>query len=128
MKYTIKIKRIEYAIQDFEVEADNLEAARQMAIEEADAPYNGWGAETIYDVQFMCADQKVVVDVAWDRESSDIAQERGWDVVKRLKKRNSYFYDQIEFNTMEEAEAYIRGIDEGNGWDEPYAEAKIINQ
>jgi hypothetical protein len=28
----------------------------------------------------------------------------------------------IEFDTMAEAKAYVRGIYDGNGWDSPFAE------
>lgn len=69
---------------------------------------------------------KTVVRVAWNREAAEIFENDGWDAVKKAaKKKNSDIsYDEVEFNTPAEAAAYARGIDDGNGWDEPYWEIK----
>ena len=70
--------------------------------------------------------KKVVVEgctvrVAWNREAASIMEEEGWEaVVKAAKKKKSDItYDEITFDTPAEAQAYVRGVDDGNGWDEP---------
>lgn len=73
--------------------------------------------------------KKVVVEgctvrVAWNQEAAAIMEEKGWeDVLKAVKKKNAdIIYDEITFDTPAEAQAYVRGIDDGNGWDEPCTE------
>lgn len=71
---------------------------------------------------------KTIVRVAWDSKSSNLAAEEGWDtLVKESQKeenRDKYSFDEIPFDTEAEAKAYMKGIADGNGWDEPYYELK----
>lgn len=64
------------------------------------------------------------VRVAWNREASDIFEGEGWEALKKAakKKGSDIFYEEIVFDTPAEAQAYVRGIDDGNGWDEPCTE------
>lgn len=55
--------------------------------------------------------KKVIVYVAWDRENSDKLEENGKIGLSKLQK--------YEFNTQGEADAFCKGIDEANGWDQP---------
>ena len=74
----------------------------------------------------MTKSEKTTVLVAWNQKAVDLANSEGWDELKKCAEENEgeYAYDEITFNTKEEANAYIRGINDGNGWDDPYAEIK----
>ena len=66
------------------------------------------------------------VRVAWNREAAELFEEEGWKALKKAAKKNNsdITYDEIVFDTPAEALAYVRGIDDGNGWDSP--STKII--
>jgi len=61
------------------------------------------------------------VRVAWNREAAELFEEEGWEALKKAAKKNNsdITYDEIVFDTPAEALAYVRGIDDGNGWDSP---------
>jgi hypothetical protein len=58
----------------------------------------------------------VIVYVAWGRDVSDQLNEKGKVALSKvaLSKLSKY-----EFETQGEANAFCKGIDEANGWDEP---------
>ena len=67
---------------------------------------------------------KVKVRIAFNREASDMFEEKGWPALVTYKKKHpdaDLNFEEIEFSTKKEAEAYLRGIDDGNGWDCPWA-------
>jgi hypothetical protein len=53
-KFKVKVKRIEYSIDEIEVEAESLEDAQDLALENAEDII--WGYETIYDVMYKVAE------------------------------------------------------------------------
>jgi hypothetical protein len=69
------------------------------------------------------ATQKTVVRVAWNREAVDIMEKEGFDALSEESEINHNLdFDEKEFNTPAEANAYIQGIEDGNGWDNPMTE------
>ncbi|MEK6829780.1 MAG: hypothetical protein AABY15_06690 [Nanoarchaeota archaeon] len=55
--------------------------------------------------------KKVKVYVAWERKDSDKLHETGKISLKNIQ--------EFEFDTQGEADAFCKGIDAANGWDEP---------
>lgn len=69
------------------------------------------------------ATQKTVVRVAWNKEAADIMEEKGFDALSEESEINHNLdFDEKEFNTPAEANAYVQGIADGNGWDNPMTE------
>lgn len=67
--------------------------------------------------------KKITVFVAFDEANSRKIQEKGWEsTLEYLKKHpKSKKITRKEFNSMEAAQAYIQGIEDGNGWNCPEA-------
>jgi len=63
---------------------------------------------------------KIKVRASFDRDASEIHQTNGWETL--AKSQSDLHFAVIEFDTMAEAKAYVRGIYDGNGWDSPFAE------
>ncbi len=62
---------------------------------------------------------KVIVQIAWDSEASEIMEEEGFDALYKDKRGENLSYNEEIFDTTAEAEAYMKGISDGNGWDNP---------
>lgn len=62
---------------------------------------------------------KFKVNIAWDRESSDYASEHGFRAARKNKRLNT---SVEEFETEEERSAFMKGMEDGNGWDDPFYE------
>ncbi len=62
---------------------------------------------------------KVIVQIAWDSEASEIMESEGFDALYKDKRGENLSYNEEIFNTTAEAEAYMKGIFDGNGWDKP---------
>jgi len=63
--------------------------------------------------------------VAFSREAADYAEEHGFKKIATKKKlRKGYDWDEKIFNTQNELNAYAEGLEDGNGWDQPYWQQK----
>lgn len=63
----------------------------------------------------------IKVNIAWNRQAADIAEEKGFGVLEKSKKTDLSF-ETKEFASTEIAEAYLQGIADANGWDDPWTE------
>lgn len=66
-----------------------------------------------------------IVNVAWSEQAVNIFRDQGFKTLEEFAVKNPngvYFYDSVVFETEAEAKAYIRGINDCDGWIEPYAE------
>jgi len=68
--------------------------------------------------------EKIKVHIVRNRKACDIFEEGGWEALEKASQDGveDLDYDELEFNTPAEAEAYVQGIEDGNGWDDPITE------
>lgn len=144
MKYNLKLQHTEvpshieyWEVKDGKVEVTSVtpqnfpkytegvlftkqEALRNYAL--MTSKKEGWKIVDSDDVWHKFVDEpepKVVVQVAWDREASDIMENEGFDALYNDEKGENLSFNEEPFDTLAEAEAYMRGIGDGNGWDSP---------
>ena len=68
--------------------------------------------------------RKYTLLVGWNHVAADIVECNGPKTAirtleRRLGREGDVDYDILEFSTPEERNAYIRGVNDGNGWDNP---------
>jgi hypothetical protein len=69
--------------------------------------------------------KKYNVNVAFNREAVDYAEENGWEALFENKLNDENFvFEKVSFDTEAERNAYCKGINDSMGWIEPYFEIK----
>jgi len=63
--------------------------------------------------------KKYAVNVAWSHEATDYAFENGWAGLLANGERLGLMFDTVEFDSEAERNAYVKGINDANGWDDP---------
>lgn len=66
---------------------------------------------------------KYKIIIAFSAEAADYAENNSIAKMKKNKKfKKGYDWDIKSFKTKPEMNAYLKGINDGNGWDQPYWE------
>ena len=69
--------------------------------------------------------KKIKVMYAFSQAASLYVDIHGWDALfnnKHDSMKEDYDYGIKEFDTKKEAEAYVSGVNDANGWTDPVAE------
>lgn len=63
----------------------------------------------------------IKVNIAWSRPAAEIAETKGFGALEKSKKQDLTF-ETKEFASKEIALAYLEGVADANGWDDPWTE------
>lgn len=63
----------------------------------------------------------VKVNIAWSRPAAEIAENKGFEALSKSKNSDLTF-ETKEFANKEIAFAYLQGISDANGWDDPWTQ------
>lgn len=71
--------------------------------------------------------KKFKVTCAFSQEASRYVDSYGWDaLLNNDNLEKGYDYHIIEFDTILEANAYAKGINDANGWSDPIANVQQL--
>jgi len=84
--------------------------------EETDTELDSWNiCKVMSTSEHYEAEKPCTLQAAWEHEKSALAE--GNELADSE-------YQEIPFNSRSEAEAFMKGVDEGNGWDAPFIKIK----